>query len=100
MKSCKKSAKNISQLGRGGGQVVSVLAFYLSIRVRIPLNSSVLFCNVLEKNENKQEEAGDDTIKKHTTVDAFRRNASFEKGAKCLKLSESFSIVFALAQKM
>ena len=79
------------------GQRARLLSVYPSSN---PAEFFILFCNVLEKNENKQEEAGDDTIKKHTTVDAFRRNASFEKGAKCLKLSESFSIVFALAPKM
>ena len=36
-----------------GGQVVSVL----TIRVRIPLKSTVLFCNVFEKNEKNQKEA-------------------------------------------
>ena len=42
-------------LGRGGGQVVSVLAFYPTIRVRIPLRSNNFSVKiVIEKNENKQ----------------------------------------------
>ena len=41
-------------LGRGGGQVVSVLAFYPTIRVRIPLRSTIFCKIVIEKNENKQ----------------------------------------------
>ena len=42
-------------MGRGGGQVVSVLAFFCAIQVRIPLNSTVFIVwKLLEKNYNKQ----------------------------------------------
>ena len=48
--------KCIERLGRGGGgdQVVSVLAFSPTIRVRMPLTPTVFSIKfVLEKNENK-----------------------------------------------
>ena len=51
--------RNIFKQGRGGGQVVSVLASTPTIRVRIPLTTTVFFVKfVLEKNKNKQKEAG------------------------------------------
>ena len=47
------------------GAKVSVLAFYLTIRVRIPLKSTVIFVKfVFEKNEIKQKEAGSGPFKK------------------------------------
>ena len=52
--SSKKKINN--QMGRGGGQVVSVVAFYPTIRVRIPLKPTVYSVKfVFEKNENKPE---------------------------------------------
>ena len=45
--------------GRGGGQVVRVLAFYTVIRVRIRVTLTVFSVKfVFEKNENKPKEAG------------------------------------------
>ena len=42
-------------MGQGGGQVVSVLAFNLTIRVRIPLTHTVYSVEfVFEKTENKK----------------------------------------------
>ena len=37
----RRQTKNYLHVGRGGSQVVSVLAFYPTIRVRIPLKSTV-----------------------------------------------------------
>ena len=46
-------------LGRGGGLVVSVLAFYSDDPSSIPAEVYNFFCkNIVEKNENKQKEAG------------------------------------------
>ena len=49
----------ISAVGRGGRQVVSMLAFY-SIDLRLNLTEAYSFSVkfVFEKNENKQKEAG------------------------------------------
>ena len=45
--------------GRGGGLVVSVLAFYSDDPSSIPAEVYNFFCkNIVEKNENKQKEAG------------------------------------------
>ena len=45
-------------LGRGGGQVVSVLAFYSDYPISNPAELYIFFCKfVFEKNENKQKEA-------------------------------------------
>ena len=45
--------------GRGGGLVVSVLAFYSDDPSLIPAEVYNFFCKiVVEKNENKQKEAG------------------------------------------
>ena len=45
--------------GRGGGLVVSVLAFYSNDPSLIPAEVYNFFCKiVVEKNENKQKEAG------------------------------------------
>ena len=55
----------IKTLGRGGGQVVRVLAFYsddLSLNPAEAYTFSVKF--VFEKNENKQKEAGVGPFKK------------------------------------
>ena len=51
---------NVQTLGRGGGQIVRVLSPYnQTIQVRIPLMPSVFSVKfVLEKDENKQKEAG------------------------------------------
>ena len=47
------------RLGRGGGLVVSVLAFYSDDPSSIPAEVYNFFCKiVVEKNENKQKEAG------------------------------------------
>ena len=46
-------------MGRGGGLVVSVLAFYSDEPSSIPAEVYIFFCKiVVEKNENKQKEAG------------------------------------------
>ena len=46
-------------MGRGGGLVVSVLAFYFDDPSSIPAEVLNFFCkNIVEKNENKQKEAG------------------------------------------
>ena len=46
-------------LGHGGGQVVSVLAYYMMIQIRIPQTSTVLSVKfVFKKNQNEQKEAG------------------------------------------
>ena len=48
-----------NKLGRGGGQVVSVFAYYSKNLVRIPLTSTVYSAKfVFEKNKNEQKEAG------------------------------------------
>ena len=55
--------------GRGGGQVVSVLAFLSNNPSLIPAevqNFSVKI--VVEKNENKQKEAGDGPFKKLKSI--------------------------------
>ena len=45
-------------LGRGGGKVVSVLAFYSDNPSSNPAKVYSFFCNIVfEKNENKQKEA-------------------------------------------
>ena len=52
-------------MGRDGGVVVSMLAFYLAIWVRISLKTTTFFCHILmEKNENKQKDATIDPFKK------------------------------------
>ena len=49
--------------------MVSVLAFYLTIRVQIPLKPTVFSVKfVFEKNENKQTEAGVGPIFKNTIL--------------------------------
>ena len=56
---------NVKQMGRGGGQVVSMLAFYSNDPSSNPADAycfSVKF--VFEKNENKQKEAGVGPLKK------------------------------------
>ena len=45
-------------LGRGGGQVVSVLAFYSDEHSSIPAEVHSLLCKLFEKNENKEKEYG------------------------------------------
>ena len=46
-------------LGRGGGQVVSVLAFYSDDPSWNPAEAKSVFYNIVfEKSENKQKEAG------------------------------------------
>ena len=46
-------------MGRGGGLVVSVLAFYSDDPSSIPAEVYNFFCkNIVEKNETKQQEAG------------------------------------------
>ena len=41
--------------GRGGGQVVSVLAFYSDYQSSNPAEAYIFFCKIVfEKNENKQ----------------------------------------------
>ena len=53
------SHKELSYLGCGGGLVVSVLAFYSDDPSSIPAEVYNFFCKiVVEKNENKQKEAG------------------------------------------
>ena len=48
-----------NELGCGGGLVVSVLAFYSDDPSSIPAEVYNFFCKiVVEKNENKQKEAG------------------------------------------
>ena len=48
----------------GGGQVVSVLAFHSDDPSSNPTEVySFEFCELFEKNENKQKEAGDGTFK-------------------------------------
>ena len=44
-------------MGRGGGQVVRVLAFYFNDPRSIPAEIKKI-CEIVEKNENKQKEAG------------------------------------------
>ena len=54
----------VSHNSRGEGQVVSVLAFYPTIRVRIPLKPKVFSVQfVFEKNESHQKEGGDGKLK-------------------------------------
>ena len=48
---------NIIWPNGGGGQVVSVLAFYYNDLSLNPLRSSIFLCKLLEQNENKQNEA-------------------------------------------
>ena len=49
----------IGDLGCGGGLVVSVLAFYSDDPSSIPAEVYNFFCKiVVEKNENRQKEAG------------------------------------------
>ena len=43
--------------GHGGGQVVRVLAFYFNDPSSIPAEIKKI-CEIVEKNENKQKEAG------------------------------------------
>ena len=51
--------KSLHKLGRDGGLVVSVLAFYSDDPSLIPVEVYNFFCkNIVEKNENKQKEAG------------------------------------------
>ena len=46
-------------VGRGGRQVVSVVAFYSDEPSSNPVEAYSFFCKmVFEKNENKQKEAG------------------------------------------
>ena len=46
-------------MGRGGGLVVSMLPFYSDDPISIPADVYNFFCKmVVEKNENKQKEAG------------------------------------------
>ena len=46
-------------LGRGGGQLVSVLAFYSDNPSSNPSDTYSFFCKfVFQKKENKQKEAG------------------------------------------
>ena len=54
------SALKFVVVGRGGGQVVSVLAFYSDDPSPNPVVAYNFFCIkfVFEKNENKQKEAG------------------------------------------
>ena len=52
-------------MGRGGGQVVSVLAFYSNDPSSNPADVYSYFVQiVIEKNENKQKEAWDGQFKK------------------------------------
>ena len=51
-------------LGRGGGQVVSVLALYSDDPSSNPAEGSFFEQFVVEKNLNKQKEAGVDPLKK------------------------------------
>ena len=61
-------------LGCGGGLVVSVLAFYSDDPSSIPAEVYNFFCKiVVEKNENKQKEAGVGPIFK--TLDVQRGSA-------------------------
>ena len=57
--SCDCQCNNYRRLGCGGGLVVSVLAFYSDDPSSIPAEVYNIFCKiVVEKNENKQKEAG------------------------------------------
>ena len=50
-------------LGRGGGQVVIVLAFYSDDPSSNPAEAYSFFCKIVfEKNENKQNEARVDPL--------------------------------------
>ena len=52
-------------MGRGGGQVVSVLAFNSNDPSSNPAEAYSFFCNIVfEKNENKQKR-GQDFLTKH-----------------------------------
>ena len=54
-----KGRSKISLQGCGGGLVVSVLAFYSDDPSSIPAEVYNFFCKiVVEKNKNKQKEAG------------------------------------------
>ena len=57
-------------MGRGGGQVVSVLAFYSDNPSLNPAEAySSYFCKILfEKNENKQKDAVVGSYIKHFTI--------------------------------
>ena len=51
--------KNQPSLGRGGDQVVSVLAFYSDDPSSNPAEAYSFFCNIVfVKNRNKEKEAG------------------------------------------
>ena len=66
----------ISAVGRGGRQVVSMLAFY-SIDLRLNPTEAYSFSVkfVFEKNENKQKEAGvGPFLKKCTNISCFSNN--------------------------
>ena len=54
---CFEWVLKVQPLGRGCGQVVSVLAFY-SNNPSLNLTDAYIFLFVFEKNENKQKEAG------------------------------------------
>ena len=61
-------------LGCGGGLVVSVLAFYSDDPSSIPAEVYNFFCKiVVEKNENKQKEAGVGPIFKKIIFDKIRQ---------------------------
>ena len=70
MVNVKKAWQRNKFLGRGGGLVVSVLAFYSDDPSSIPAEVYNFFCKiVVEKNENKQKEAG---------IGPFLRNKFFK----------------------
>ena len=59
IKKLKMSVLKMNAKSRGGGLVVSVLAFYSDDPSSIPAEVYNFFCkNIVEKNENKQKEAG------------------------------------------
>ena len=54
---CRKDSITKTYAGHGGGQVVRVLAFYFNDPSSIPAEIKKI-CEIVEKNENKQKEAG------------------------------------------
>ena len=73
-------------MGRGGGQVVSVLAVSSTIRVRIPLTPTVFSVKlVFEKNENKQKRLVLAHLKKTALLTVPQQNQLIYD--KCLQFS-------------
>ena len=81
---CPSSFQTVKKHGSSGGQVVSVLAFTPTIRVRIPLTPTVFSVKVvIEKNENKQTVAWEGPFFKHCFNSACRAGTRTDNHLKC-----------------